>query len=180
MRVVIVPGIDDSPHDHWQSLWQRSLGPTAVRIAPASFARPDADDWRDALDRLVEPGDLLVAHSLGCLAAASWIARGGRAAGAFLVAPPDENAPSFPDAARGFAAPRSTLSIPSVIVASADDPYSSLEHLAVLSAWWSAPLVNVGAHGHLNRASRLGEWDEGRRLLTAFVAGLGEMLPLAD
>jgi predicted alpha/beta hydrolase family esterase len=38
-------------------------------------------------------------------------------------------------------------------------------------------VIRIGAHGHLNRASRLGEWDEGRRLLTAFVAGLGHRLP---
>ncbi|NNC10928.1 serine hydrolase family protein [Planctomonas sp. JC2975] len=177
MRIVIVPGIDDSPHDHWQSIWQESLGPTAVRIAPASFIDPDEEDWIAAIDRVAGADDLLVAHSLGCLATASWIARGGRAAGAFLVAPPDENGPAFPTTATGFAAPRRPLAIPSVIVASEDDPYSSLEHLAELGEWWRAPVITVGPHGHLNRASRLGEWDEGRRLLTAFAAGLGRRIP---
>lgn len=177
MRIVIVPGIDDSPHDHWQSIWQHSLGPTAVRISPGSFVRPDGDDWVAAIGRITRADDVLVAHSLGCLAATTWIARGGRAAGAFLVAPPDESGSAFPAEARGFSAPRTRLSIPSVIVASADDPYCSLEHLDELGAWWGSPIVNVGAHGHLNRASRLGEWDEGRRLLTAFVAGTGRALP---
>jgi predicted alpha/beta hydrolase family esterase len=177
MRIVIVPGIDDSPHDHWQSIWQHSLGPTAVRIAPASFIEPDGEDWIAAIDCITDEADMLVAHSLGCLAAATWIARGGRAAGAFLVAPPDENGPVFPAQAKGFAAPRSRLAIPSVIVASADDPYSSLEHLDALGRWWGSPIVNVGPHGHLNRASRLGEWEEGRRLLTAFAAGTGNTLP---
>jgi uncharacterized protein len=177
MRIVIVPGIDDSPHDHWQSIWQESLGPAAVRIAPASFTEPNGGDWLLALDRLVEPDDILVAHSLGCLAVASWIARGGRATGAFLVAPPDENGPAFPDAATGFVTPHVASAIPAVIVASEDDPYSSLAHLRDLSTWWRAPLVNVGPHGHLNRASRLGEWDDGRRLLTAFAAGTGTLLP---
>ncbi|MGN6126177.1 MAG: RBBP9/YdeN family alpha/beta hydrolase [Humibacter sp.] len=177
MRIVIVPGIDDSPHDHWQSLWQESLGPSAVRIAPASFTEPDADDWLAAIARVTGPGDVLVAHSLGCLATASWIADGGRAAGAFLVAPPDENGPAFPDAAVGFTAPHRRLAIPSVIVASQDDPYCSLQHLAELRTVWGSPLIGVGPHGHLNRASRLGEWEEGRRLLTAFAAGLGKALP---
>ncbi|MGA0566258.1 RBBP9/YdeN family alpha/beta hydrolase [Rathayibacter sp. KR2-224] len=178
MRIVIVPGIDDSPHDHWQSIWQHSLGSTAVRIAPASFTEPGSEDWMAAIERITRHDDVLVAHSLGCLAVASWIVGGGRAAGAFLVAPPDEEAPAFPSAATGFSAPRTRLGVPSVIVASEDDPYSSLEHLAQLSSWWGSPVVNVGPHGHLNRASRLGEWDEGRRLLTAFVAGMGSALPI--
>lgn len=177
MRIVIVPGIDDSPHDHWQSIWQESLGPAAVRLAPASFAEPQSEDWVQALDRLVEADDILVAHSLGCLAVASWVARGGRATGAFFVAPPDENAPAFPAEAKGFETPHRALAIPAVIVASEDDPYSSLDHLRELNTWWHVPLVNVGQHGHLNRASRLGEWDEGRRLLTAFAAGTGTVLP---
>ncbi|GAB3802039.1 alpha/beta hydrolase [Humibacter antri] len=173
MRTIIVPGIDDSPRDHWQSLWQESLGPSAVRIAPASFTAPVEADWVAAIDWVTGVGDVLVAHSLGCLAVASWIARGGRAAGAFLVAPPDECGPAFPAAATGFASPRNALAIPSVIVASDDDPYSSPDHLAQLSALWAAPLITVGRHGHLNLASRLGEWNEGRRLLAAFGAGLG-------
>jgi predicted alpha/beta hydrolase family esterase len=177
MRIVIVPGIDDSPRDHWQSRWQEAFGSAAVRIAPVSFEDPDAGDWLEAIERATTSDDVLVTHSLGCLAAASWVTHGGRAAGAFLVAPPDETGPNFPAAAAGFTAPRSPLGIPSVIVASEDDPYSTLEHLAELSAWWESPVIRIGAHGHLNRASRLGEWDEGRRLLTAFVAGLGHRLP---
>ena len=177
MRIVIVPGIDDSPSDHWQSIWQESLGRSAARIEPSSFIEPEPGDWRAAISRLAGSRDILVAHSLGCLSAASWIADGGRPAGAFLVAPPDENAALFPEAAHGFAAPRTALQVPTVIIASEDDPYCSVEHLARLSEWWDAPLINVGPHGHLNRASRLGEWDEGRRLLTAFVAGTGRALP---
>ncbi|QDZ14062.1 RBBP9/YdeN family alpha/beta hydrolase [Humibacter ginsenosidimutans] len=177
MRIVIVRGIDDSPHDHWQSIWQKSLGPAAVRIAPASFTEPDEDDWCAAINAITGEDDILVAHSLGCLAAASWIARGGRAAGAFLVAPPDENGSAFPPAAHGFTAPHSALQVPSVIVASDDDPYCSPAHLTELSTMWGSPKIDVGQHGHLNRASRLGEWDEGQRLLTAFAAGLGVRLP---
>jgi uncharacterized protein len=38
---------------------------------------------------------------------------------------------------------------------------------------WAARLVTVGARGHLNSASGLGSWPEGRTLLADLLASAG-------
>jgi predicted alpha/beta hydrolase family esterase len=121
---------------------------------------------------------MLVAHSLACLLVAHWVARTrGRVAGAFLVSVPDPEGPSFPAAAHSFAAPPSTpLRFPALIVVSENDPYGSPAHAQQRAATWRAGMVTVGAFGHLNSSSSLGDWPEGRRLLAAFEASLGTMV----
>ncbi|WP_420123972.1 RBBP9/YdeN family alpha/beta hydrolase [Nakamurella sp.] len=179
MRFVIVPGIDGSDEDHWQSAWERELGPAAVRIEPSSWSEPDPADWSAALDRCV-PADgpsLLIAHSLGCHAVAHWSARPGWSdpgvLGAVLVAPPDPAGPAFPAAAAGFATlPAAPLPYPGLVVASDDDPYATPAATADLAAGWGVPVVSMGRAGHLNSASRLGRWPAGQALVTAFRAGL--------
>ncbi len=91
--VVVVPGVDGSGPQHWQSLWLRDTS-GAVRTAPRSWDTPDREDWSGSLDRAsdavgAQPA-LVVAHGLGCRAAVLWAARTpGRVAGPFCVAPPD-------------------------------------------------------------------------------------------
>lgn len=180
MRFVMVPGIDGSGDDHWQTLWEDALGDAAVRLEPSSWSEPDMADWCDALDRCV-PADrpsLLIAHSLGCLAVAHWSTRGGAgvrgARGIVLVAPPDSTGPGFPAVAgtfMGLAA--DPLPVPGLVIASDDDPYATPRATRQLASGWGVPLVSVGAAGHLNSASGLGAWPAGWALVTAFRAGLG-------
>lgn len=169
---VIVPGIDGSGPDHWQTRWQSDL--PAVQIQPSSWAEPDLDDWLRAVDRAVARvgSVVLVAHSLGCLAGAAWLLdHPGRVAGAFLVAPPDPDGAQFPTAAPTFArAYPGPLPRPTLVVASTNDPYSSLAATRRQAATWGAGLVVTGDHGHLNADSDLGNWDYGRGLLAAFCA----------
>ena len=111
---------------------------------------------------------VLVAHSLGCLLVAHWAAASanGHIHGALLVAVPDPEGPSFPKEASGFSPlPVRPLGFPSVVVASADDPYGSAEHAARCAAAWGSRLVEVGAAGHINSASGLGAWSDGFALL---------------
>lgn len=179
MRHVIVPGIDGSEPDHWQSAWERSLGAEAVRIAPASWSHPDLADWVRALDAAVTEPSVLVAHSLGCLTTASWLigdggsGAAGRVLGAFLVAPPDPAGPRFPVTAPTFVAPPGPLGVPAIVVMASDDPYGDAAWAAGLAATWGAGFVDAGPLGHINVASGIGAWAEGRNLLTAFEAGLG-------
>lgn len=179
MHFVIVPGIDGSGPDHWQSRWEDEWGASATRIAPASWTEPDLTDWCHALDRAAarhRAGEaVLVTHSLGCLAAGYWLSRTQHGVrGAFLVAPPDAAGPNFPAAeAPSFttfeAAP---LTAPALVVSSDDDPYCTPESARRLAAGWGAGHVSVGAAGHINTASGVGTWEAGRALLTAFTAGL--------
>ncbi|WP_175673664.1 RBBP9/YdeN family alpha/beta hydrolase [Burkholderia ambifaria] len=176
--IVIVPGIGNSGADHWQSYWETAL-PGATRIAPASWDTPDLSDWIAALDAAVAAArtpPIVVCHSLGCLLFAHWRAAAARPVhGAFLVAVPDPDGPRFPAAAQAFArVPDGDFGDwPVVAIASSDDPYDPYGRaIGWAAARGATPLV-LGARGHLNAASGLAQWDEGRALFTVFTAGLG-------
>lgn len=179
---VVIPGIDGSDEWHWQSRWQQEWDGAAVRIAPGSWSAPELADWVGAVQTGYEavggPGVpvVLVAHSLGCWAAACWL-RAARPAGAaaFLVAPPDPHGPAFPrEAAPSFAALAArALPCPALVVAGEDDPYCDPAVAAGFAHGWGARWVSGGAHGHLNSASGLGDWPEGRALLDTLGADAG-------
>jgi predicted alpha/beta hydrolase family esterase len=185
LRYLLIPGINGSGPDHWQTPWELALGDAAARIAPGSWDEPVEEDWIAAVGRGIDALTssaaspervVLVAHSLGCIAAGSRLVRGPRderVAGAFLVAPPDREEPSVPGPAAAFALPTVPLRVPALVVASQDDPYLSPRRAAWLADAWGAGLVDAGAVGHINDESGLGDWPAGRALLTAFVAGLG-------
>jgi hypothetical protein len=177
MRYLMIPGHCGSGAEHWQSRWQRALGGRADRIAPSSWDHSVQTDWCDAIGRAVrqaggEQSIVFVAHSLGCLAAAVWLADHPRTsvAGAFLVAPPDRAGPRFPPVT-GFDGPPVLLPVPAVVVASSDDPYCGQSVADALADAWGAALIQLGPAGHINTASGLGDWPEGQRLLRAFSAG---------
>lgn len=174
--IITMPGIGGSDDAHWQSHWERSSS-SIRRFAPASWDEPDVEEWSAALDRAVPDGEptILVAHSLSCLLAVRWsVANPGRVAGLFLVAAPDPDGPRFPSRGAGFADGLDVRpTVPSLLVTSDDDPYCSEAKAAAIAASWRIPRVSVGRRGHVNSSSGLGAWPEGRRLLTAFSAGLG-------
>lgn len=171
-----MPGFGGSGADHWQTRWERDL--PAARFRPGSWDEPDARDWAGALGRTVLDGAdpvVLVAHSLGCLTAASWLADHGPGAvvGALLVAVPDPGGPVFPSAATagGFGVVRRRLPVPATVVVSDDDPYASPGWVRDLATVWGAEVAAVGAAGHVNGASGLGGWPEGREILRRVIAG---------
>ncbi|SOC87025.1 hypothetical protein SAMN05660766_0690 [Curtobacterium sp. 314Chir4.1] len=174
---MIVPGIWNSDPDHWQSRWQAERAAVdpggVVRIEPASWSEPDPSDWSAAITRAVRSLDeppVLVAHSLGVLAVAGWLGEPGRpsVAGAFLVAPPDPAAPGFPAEAAGFAEPHAASAVPTVLVISDDDPYCSADRAVGFADVLGAGAVRIGARGHVNVASGVGDWPAGRTLLGDF------------
>ena len=178
MHVTMVPGYKGSPPEQWQSRWEADL-PQVTRFAPSSWDEPELEDWMAALDRAAgaRHGDtVLVAHSLGCLAAAEWLLRNpGGARGVFLVTPPDPAAASFPAQAGSFRNPRlEPLPVPGLLVASESDPYCALPAAQSIAAGWNVPLVCAGELAHINEDAGVGYWEQGRDLLTAFTAGLGE------
>lgn len=104
MHFLLVPGIDGSGDAHWQSHWEADFFLDADRIHPSSWSTPDEADWLSAIDRKWTPGVVFVAHSLGCLAVAKWMAAnpGANVSGAFLVAPPDPRQATYPEEAGSF------------------------------------------------------------------------------
>jgi len=174
--IITLPGIGGSDHAHWQTAWEQADA-RFTRFQPASWDEPDLDDWMEALERAVggrgQP-PVLVAHSLACLLVSHWASQSpSRVAGAFLVSVPDPNGRRFPTAAAPFgSAPCEPLRFPSLIVASTDDPYATLDHTRQSALAWQCGLVVAGALGHINASSGLGHWPQGRALLDAFCAGL--------
>lgn len=177
MNYIFLAGIGNSEPEHWQAIWFRALGGRWVEHA--DWDCPCADVWvadfeRDVRD-LAGP-KVLIGHSLGCLLAVEWARRHRDAdvKGSFLVAPPDVGGPNFPRSAIGFApATDGPPPLPALVVASTNDPYASFASARSAAKAWGAALVNVGERGHINLASNIGAWDEGRALFDRFVAGLG-------
>ncbi|MER5510679.1 alpha/beta hydrolase [Streptomyces sp. NPDC002766] len=176
---VIIPGIDGSDGQHWQTLWERQWGTSAVRISPASWSAPDLNDWVDAVQEAYDDAAqqdchvVLVAHSLGCWAASTWLNENpsSSTAGAFLVAPPDPHGPAFPRqaAATFIEVSVQPLPCPALVVGSTNDPYCTPEAAAGFAAMWGARWHLAGACGHINSASGLGTWQHGRELLNSSV-----------
>jgi predicted alpha/beta hydrolase family esterase len=175
LRILILPGLGGSGPAHWQTLWE-ARDPRCVRVEQRSFDYPDRDHWVDTLDRAIGAGStpvVLVAHSLACALVAHWAERHGRGRGAraveaaLLVAPADVDAPErTPPETRGFAPlPTGRLPFPAAVVASHDDPFVAFERGRALAASWGARFVDAGCAGHINAASGLGDWPEGRRTL---------------
>lgn len=174
--IVILPGIGGSGELHWQTRWERR-NPQCRRLQPADWNRPELEDWISALDRVVGAAPkppLLVAHSLACLLVAHWQqASTAPVAGAFLVAVPNPQSEAFPvEAARFADPPPRKFRFPSLIVASANDPYGTIEHARGRASQWGSGIVEVGELGHINEASGLGDWPQGNALLMAFAAGV--------
>jgi predicted alpha/beta hydrolase family esterase len=166
--VLLVPGIDNSGPGHWQSLWQ-SAAPGFHRVQQRDWQNPERDPWVAALEDAVarHPGAVLAAHSLGCLLVVHWAAtQRAPVRGALLVAVPDPTGPNFPPQARGFhPLPLAPLPFPSIVVASSNDPYSSLDFARRCAAAWGSRWVPVGPLGHINSDSQLGAWADGLALL---------------
>lgn len=167
--VLTFPGIGNSGPQHWQSLWEQS-NPDFVRISQRDWDNPVCEEWVSVLEKTVQPigsSVVVVAHSLACLAVAHWAAKAhSPIKAALLVAVPNPEGQKFPAEAVGFAPlPLQPFSFPSIVVASANDPYGSLAHAQACASAWGSRLVNVGAVGHINASSGLGQWLEGYALL---------------
>lgn len=168
---LIVPGWRNSGAGHWQTVWEQTL-PHAVRVRQQDWETPDPEAWIAALAATVEAAPwpvLLVAHSLGCIAATSLpTPLRCRVAGALLVAPADVERPDAPDCLRAFApVPRHSLPFQSVVVASDDDPYCPLARAAGFAQDWGSRLVVLNHAGHINADAGYGAWPDGLKLLRA-------------
>ncbi|MCU7826153.1 RBBP9/YdeN family alpha/beta hydrolase [Kitasatospora sp. DSM 101779] len=167
---LVLPGYQNSGPAHWQSRWE-AADPGFVRVEQADWDAPRRTDWVAALDTAVAAADrpvVLVAHSLGCITVAHWAAGltgPGRVVGALLVAPADVDTAEVPELLNFRPVPLRPLPFPTTVVASTDDPWCTAERAAAFADAWGAKLVGVGALGHINSDSGLGDWPEGRHLL---------------
>jgi len=177
-RVLLLPGWQNSTPGHWQSRWEARHG--FQRVDQDDWHWPRRGDWMARLDDVVladtRPA-LLVAHSLGCHLVAAWAAHtrhGARVAGALLVAPPDlERADTPPQLHTWVPIVRQPLRFATTAVLSADDPFADAAPSLQLVAGWGCEIVSLGAAGHINADSSLGDWPEGFTLLQALARRAG-------
>ncbi len=168
--VLILPGWQGSGPEHWQMRWARLHGYAVVE--QNDWLHPLRGDWLARLDETVidAPGSVVfAAHSLGCILVAAWAAvsrHTARVQGALLVAPGDTEAPELKPRLPGWSPiVRQPLPFKSILVGSQNDPYCAAERAQELARDWGARWVDLGAAGHINAYSSLGDWPQGHALL---------------
>lgn len=174
--ILTVPGLGNSDAGHWQTQWEATM-PNVVRVQQQEWDAPQRSVWVETLNAALLATDgtvILAAHSLGCALLAWWTLEYGHAshankiAGALLVAPADVEQADFPDAAKNFSPmPRLRLPFKSIVVASSDDGWCSLPKAQSFAADWNAQFISMGACGHINTQSNLGDWAQGRAYLAS-------------
>ena len=137
-------------------------------------------DWMARLDEVVQASAVpvvLVAHSLGCQLVAAWAAHSqhtARVAAALLVAPPDTERDDMPPNLFNWRpVVRQWLPFASLVVTSSDDPYCAPVRSAQMASDWGSATRAIGARGHINGESGLGDWPEGWAMLSALRARAG-------
>jgi predicted alpha/beta hydrolase family esterase len=156
---LIVPGLNSSGPDHWQTWFEDQLS-DSIRVIQRDWKDANLPEWSSRMRREISrnPGRFfIVAHSFGVLAAVQAAQdHSERIAGALLVAPADPTKFRVSDFL-----PSKPLTFPSVLVASTNDPWMSLERAALWADRWGSDLVHLGAAGHINAESGYGPWPEG-------------------
>jgi predicted alpha/beta hydrolase family esterase len=179
MNFLNIPGLYNSGEAHWQTKWEK-LNPEAfTRVQQDNWNTPVKNDWVQRLNqyvRTLETPTVLVAHSLGCITAVHWVAEHycPFVSGILLVAPADVET-SSKECFKTFApVPLGKIGIPTIVVASMNDPYCTMSRAAKWAAYWGARFVSVGNKGHINSDSNLGNWDDGFLLLRELGYTVGE------
>lgn len=180
--ILLLPGHEGSGPQHWQ--WRMASKLSTARIV-------EQPDWlfpslSDAVGEIVAAVSaaqrpvVFVAHSAGCALLAHSIASlaafnlRDRLRGAFLVAAPSESRLlALPGIDPALAlVPRDPLPFPSLLVASSNDPFATMEESADMALAWGSLLVEAGDAGHIDIASGHGPWPEGMIRFAGFMSKL--------
>ncbi len=174
LRVLLLPGWQNSGPGHWQTRWEELHG--HQRVEQDDWLWPKRGDWMARLDDVLSQSEtpaVLVAHSLGCQLVAAWAAHSqhtARVKAALLVAPPDPEREDMPPHLYNWRpVVRERLPFASLVVSSSDDPYCSPSRAAEMAADWGSDSATLGARGHINGDSGLGDWPEGHAMLRALI-----------
>jgi uncharacterized protein len=167
---LLVPGLGNSGPEHWQTYFQNS-GDNFYRIEQQEWDAPTCKEWIETIDKKVTEFDLatviLIGHSLGCSAIAHWAAEYKRQIkGALLVAPSDLEAQGYTFPVTGFIPiPADKINFKTIVVASANDIWVSLDRAKFFADNWGSEFINIGEAGHINAVSGHTNWVEGMRIL---------------
>lgn len=172
VRILLLPGWQNSGPGHWQTLWEQQH--EFERVQQDDWLWPRRGDWMIRLEETLladERPTVLAAHSLGCHLVAAWASHSQhthRVVGALLVAPPDLERADMPPQVQTWAPiHRQPLPFASTAVLSSDDPFCGAGAGLQMAAAWGSQIVTLAAAGHVNADSGLGDWPEGLALLDA-------------
>jgi uncharacterized protein len=169
----IIPGLGNSGPEHWQTYFE-TKGDNFSRIDQQEWDAPNCEDWIAKIDDALADIDLstvvLIGHSLGCTTIAYWAKRyGKKIKGALLVAPSDVDVSGYNFPTVGFSPiPSEKISFKTIVVASTNDEWVTLERAQYFANSWGSEFINIGEAGHINTAAGFGKWDEGLELLSKF------------
>jgi uncharacterized protein len=166
----IIPGYGNSGEEHWQSYFEKT-GDNFERINQQNWDYPNCSDWVESIDNAISAYNLktvvLVGHSLGCVTIAKWANHHKKLIkGALLVAPSDMEIHHYDYPTIGFdPMPTETINFNTILVASADDPFMTVERAKYFSTCWKSEYINIGNAGHINASSGFGKWAKGLEIL---------------
>ncbi len=169
VRYLIVPGWQGSSAEHWQSHWQQVL-PACARVEQDDWLLPERKAWVAQLQRQIAADRrpvVLIAHSLGCVTVAHWVAQApaallNRVRGALLVAPADVERSDCPEPLRNFAPiPNSNLPFASVLIGSSNDHAATAQRALEFAQAWGSEAVILPNAGHINVQSGHHRWEQG-------------------
>lgn len=176
MTYLFLAGYGNSTGDHWQAKWFRQL-PNSVWVEQKNWDYPVCESWVNELDMCLSRLNLpiiVIAHSLGCLTFVEWASQHSticaeKIAGAFLVAVPDADSENFPQVIHGYQSSScKKLPIKSLMIASSNDPYASVDRTEFFAKQWGSELICIGEKGHINVSAGFGDWPEGEEYLRKF------------
>lgn len=168
-KTLIIPGNiperNVASRPHWQQWWALR-DPAALVVADEPWAptAPDAWEMQVAGAILAHPGAILVGHGYGAIVAARLLTHWPQlqVAGALLVAPAD---------ASGAPLPEGCITVPTLLVASRNDPYLPFAAAERQARAWGVEAVDIGHAGHIDAAAGFGPWPEGIELRDGLLAG---------
>jgi predicted alpha/beta hydrolase family esterase len=172
LDLIFIPETGPVSPEHWIARWSAKL--STARLVAALDPVATASGVIAAA-QLAQRPTLLIGHSTGAIAAALAADALGEAdvRGAFLVAPPADDALATLDGGLWPEIPRARLPWPSVLVASRTDPLSSHRQSLALASDWGADFTDAGDSGRIDADSGHGPWPDGLLKLGAFLKKLG-------
>jgi predicted alpha/beta hydrolase family esterase len=184
--ILFVPGLGGSGPGHWQHRWAEKFSSGRTVDLPEPD-HPAFNAWSRAISEAIaacRKPVVMIGHSLGSLAIVHAV-QDMQGAGqsnetnmpvraAFLVTPPSSRVletldvidPAFADI------PAAPLPFPSLLIASRDDPYATMDEAESMALDWGSQIVDAGEAGHINADSGHGPWPEGLMRLATFMARL--------
>ena len=170
-KYFLIPGYSKNSDNHWQSIWSHL--PDFTIIEQGKWEDVVKDDWINQIEEALKGEDysqiVLIGHSLGVATILHWFQKfGHKIKGALLVAPTDiDDLPKDESIAIHGFSPMPLINLPfkSIIACSENDKWISPKRAHEYAKIWGSEFIDVGALGHINADSNIGNWQDGLDLL---------------